>query len=215
MVTNIPCIMVGCLGILRWAEAGYVPGYRICDCCGSHYALVSPGGQRDGLKIVRRLKPSASKIARMRTGRAAAAAHAVDFQSRWLSKNTAKANQAWLTTDAPSSNGGVSIPAPDAQSASGCVIEEIQPPHFAALIRQCWTMQARLNVVSPCENPIIQIIQATRDGLHVLVYHVTHTYGQWDGWWTITALQTAIQRGFPRQDEKMTSDQRKSANVWR
>jgi hypothetical protein len=24
-------------GKVRWAEAGYVPGYRICDCCGAHY----------------------------------------------------------------------------------------------------------------------------------------------------------------------------------
>ena len=24
-------------GIIRWAEAGFVPGYRICDKCGRHF----------------------------------------------------------------------------------------------------------------------------------------------------------------------------------
>jgi hypothetical protein len=31
-----PC---ACGGILRWAEAGYVPWHRICDRCGSHWEL--------------------------------------------------------------------------------------------------------------------------------------------------------------------------------
>ena len=26
-------------GQLLWAEAGYVPRHRICDCCGSHFSL--------------------------------------------------------------------------------------------------------------------------------------------------------------------------------
>jgi hypothetical protein len=28
-----------CGGVLRWAEAGYVPWHRICDRCGSHWQL--------------------------------------------------------------------------------------------------------------------------------------------------------------------------------
>jgi len=32
-VTDVPCPRCK-LGIVRWAEAGHVPGYRICDRCG-------------------------------------------------------------------------------------------------------------------------------------------------------------------------------------
>ena len=32
-VTDIPCPVEGCQGILRWAESGHVPGYRRCDQC--------------------------------------------------------------------------------------------------------------------------------------------------------------------------------------
>lgn len=35
-VTDVPCPR-GCGGTLRWAEAGYVPGYRICDLCEARY----------------------------------------------------------------------------------------------------------------------------------------------------------------------------------
>ena len=35
-VTNVPCPGCG-TGLLRWAEANYVPGYRICDGCGRHF----------------------------------------------------------------------------------------------------------------------------------------------------------------------------------
>jgi len=35
-VTDVPCpVCKG--GVLRWAESGYVPGYRICDRCGRHF----------------------------------------------------------------------------------------------------------------------------------------------------------------------------------
>ena len=36
-VTDVPCPAEGCGGTIRWAEAGYVPGYRICDKCGRHF----------------------------------------------------------------------------------------------------------------------------------------------------------------------------------
>lgn len=32
-VTDVPCPRCT-TGIVRWAEAGYVPGYRVCDVCG-------------------------------------------------------------------------------------------------------------------------------------------------------------------------------------
>ena len=35
-VTDVAC-PAACGGLVRWAEAGYVPGYRICDRCGRHY----------------------------------------------------------------------------------------------------------------------------------------------------------------------------------
>lgn len=35
-VTDIPCPLK-CDGIIRWAENGYVPGYRICDRCSRHF----------------------------------------------------------------------------------------------------------------------------------------------------------------------------------
>ena len=35
-VTDVPCPVCSD-GTIRWAEAGYVPGYRICDGCGAHF----------------------------------------------------------------------------------------------------------------------------------------------------------------------------------
>ena len=35
-VTDVRC-PVCAKGTIRWAEAGYVPGYRICDRCGRHF----------------------------------------------------------------------------------------------------------------------------------------------------------------------------------
>lgn len=36
-VTDVPCPCPGCTGTIRWAEEGYVPGYRICDGCRRHF----------------------------------------------------------------------------------------------------------------------------------------------------------------------------------
>ena len=44
-VTDIPCPVDKCSGTIRWAEAGYVPGYRICDGCGRHFQASGKGGQ--------------------------------------------------------------------------------------------------------------------------------------------------------------------------
>ena len=35
-VTDVQCRACGS-GVIRWAEAGHVPGYRICDRCRRHY----------------------------------------------------------------------------------------------------------------------------------------------------------------------------------
>lgn len=35
-VTDVSCPCCEA-GTVRWAEAGYVPGYRICDDCGRHF----------------------------------------------------------------------------------------------------------------------------------------------------------------------------------
>ena len=35
-VTDVPCPCCDG-GTARWAEAGFVPGYRICDECGRHF----------------------------------------------------------------------------------------------------------------------------------------------------------------------------------
>jgi hypothetical protein len=36
-VTDVHCPIDSCEGLIRWAEAGYVAGYRICDRCGRHF----------------------------------------------------------------------------------------------------------------------------------------------------------------------------------
>lgn len=36
-VTDVACPLEGCTGTIRWAENGYVPGYRICDGCDEHF----------------------------------------------------------------------------------------------------------------------------------------------------------------------------------
>ena len=35
-VTDVPCPSCPS-GMVRWAEDGYVAGYRICDACGRHF----------------------------------------------------------------------------------------------------------------------------------------------------------------------------------
>ena len=35
-VTDIPCPVCS-TGMIRWHEAGYVAGYRICESCGRHF----------------------------------------------------------------------------------------------------------------------------------------------------------------------------------
>lgn len=35
-ITDVPCPR-GCGGTIQWAEAGRVPGYRVCNCCDAHF----------------------------------------------------------------------------------------------------------------------------------------------------------------------------------
>lgn len=44
-VTDVPCPFPRCHGVVRWAEAGHVPGYRICDRCGRHYLAKGTVGE--------------------------------------------------------------------------------------------------------------------------------------------------------------------------
>lgn len=49
-VTDVPCPVPTCEGVLRWAEAGYSPGYRICDQCKRHYIAK---GNAEAPKVLR------------------------------------------------------------------------------------------------------------------------------------------------------------------
>ena len=58
-VTDVPCPSA-CGGTVRWAEAGYVPGYRICDRCGRHYLAGGTGEAPTLLRVgSRRSSPTA------------------------------------------------------------------------------------------------------------------------------------------------------------
>jgi hypothetical protein len=48
-VTDVPCPCCDG-GTIRWAEAGYVPGYRICDGCGRHFLA---GGTAEAPTLIR------------------------------------------------------------------------------------------------------------------------------------------------------------------
>lgn len=50
-VTDVPC-PTKCGGKVQWAEAGYVPGYRICDQCGRHF-LAKGTADKPTLVLVR------------------------------------------------------------------------------------------------------------------------------------------------------------------
>ena len=62
-VTDVPC-PCDCIGVIRWAEAGYVPGYRICDECGRHF-------QAGGTAAA----PTLQRVGRRRSNLSAAARH--------------------------------------------------------------------------------------------------------------------------------------------
>ena len=42
----VPC--VDCGSEAAWAEAGYVPGHRVCNDCGSHYSCQPAGPSQAG-----------------------------------------------------------------------------------------------------------------------------------------------------------------------
>lgn len=39
-VTDVPCPLASCDGVVRWAESGAVPGWRRCDGCQREYLAV-------------------------------------------------------------------------------------------------------------------------------------------------------------------------------
>jgi hypothetical protein len=51
-VTDVLCPVCQS-GRVRWAEAGYVPGYRICDGCGRHYLAAGDAEAPLLVRIVR------------------------------------------------------------------------------------------------------------------------------------------------------------------
>jgi hypothetical protein len=62
-VTDVSCPIPGCAGIIRWYEAAYVPGYRVCDVCARHFlaqgtaeapVLLRVGSRRGFLRSYRR-----------------------------------------------------------------------------------------------------------------------------------------------------------------
>lgn len=56
-VTDVPCPASRCDGTIRWAEAGYVPGYRICDACGRHYMAAGTAEAPTLLRVGSRRSP--------------------------------------------------------------------------------------------------------------------------------------------------------------
>jgi len=50
-VTDIPCPVATCDGIIRWAEAGYVAGYRICDKCKRHFLAKGNASSPELLRV--------------------------------------------------------------------------------------------------------------------------------------------------------------------
>lgn len=78
-VTDVPCTYCH-VGILRWAEAGRVPGWRECDACGAQYLCDPATGQRKCMRRGRRV--TARRLAEVRAQREAAARTASERDAR-------------------------------------------------------------------------------------------------------------------------------------
>lgn len=209
-ITDVSCPTRNCPGELRWAEAGYVPGYRICDCCGSHFAL-----REDGLRLVRRLRSSPRKIQRMQQLRRAQEAQNTRFHLDWRRQQTDRANADWpITRACPHGVHGkttVEIPPDDIDSAAAVNIDAIEPAEHQTLIYTCWELNTLLDRVAH----EARIISATRDGSAVMVYQVSWTYLPWDGWWRTADLRRAIGLRRPDPSGKLDATERQALGVWR
>lgn len=99
-VTDVPCPVCP-TGALRWAEAGYVPGYRVCDGCGRHY-LAHGDADAPGVLAMRRR----TRIARTATGKAIQALlRARGWRSLDLARELGASNSevsGWLNGRSPS-----------------------------------------------------------------------------------------------------------------
>jgi hypothetical protein len=49
-VTDVPCPLCD-TGSIRWYEAGFVPGARICDACGKFF--LAKGSIKEGARLIR------------------------------------------------------------------------------------------------------------------------------------------------------------------
>ena len=56
-VTDVPCPIKSCNGIIRWAEAGYVSGYRICENCGRHFLAKGNANAPTLIRVGNRFSP--------------------------------------------------------------------------------------------------------------------------------------------------------------
>lgn len=212
-ITDIPCRVAHCPGLLRWAEAGYVPGYRICDCCGSHYAVVG-----DALKIHRRRRPSPAKIARMHGIRTAAARAQDAADDRAAMDEAARMTARWNEpADAPSV--GVHGPGSvDVAPYYGDATVARLPEDYQALIARAAELTRMARVSSArwyrAEVGPPKILAATRDGTHVFVYQTMGgCAGPYDGWWSVDDLtRRCIGDG---QAEQLTHEQRAALGVFR
>ena len=221
-ITDVACIMPRCTGLLRWAEAGHVPGYRVCDQCGSHYAL----RDRD-LVCVQRRRSTKHKIELAQYRRAAEEAQAKQFHAQWRAKITAELSAQWPISRACPHGvhgvGSVEIPpevlsGDDRLSASAIDIEDVEPQAYRDLIRRCWELSRMLRAskrtgVEAVNLP--RVISATRDGSAVLVYHVEGCYLPLDGWWHTTSLIAVLGGDASWGRRKLTLAEMDEVGVWR
>lgn len=222
-ITDIACPISDCPGELRWAEAGYVPGYRICDCCGSHFALAEPiNGPAGGLKCVRRLKPSARKTDKMLSVRKRAAEAEVKHVLDWRARQTAAYEARWTRRDnSVHGAGSVEIPSIDPDSASAVNLEGLNPEYRAVVLR-CHAITRALREAYAREEcaDTIAVVSATRDGKAVMVYEVSAGYGgPLDGWWHTDALESVVANKrtmcTPPAGAKLTREERVALEVFR
>lgn len=215
-VTDCPCHIPGCPGLLRWAEAGRVPGSRICDCCGTDYELA--GGE---LIITRRRRVTPRKIADMHDLRRQSQAATARFHSAWADRQAQEYREDWeRETHGVHGPGSIRIPSGAPADAHYCDPEALTAPH-RAVVSLCHGLEAALRALTGDRR--VSVISATRDGSAVLVYDLQLSgRTRLDGWWHTAGLRQYIAEcsstpgGSPVPDDALLSaDQRRCLGVHR